>query len=86
MIQIVKGAPASATSIASFADGLLARKQVGGSDGAAGTTVGDMLASGAMRMTIIAGVLSLKDVDGTEVFTRTVSRTASLDAITSMVP
>lgn len=65
-----------------FADRLLARNIAGGSDG--GVTVFSMLAAMGMDFSVVAGVLTVKSpIDGvTTVYTRTLSRTAGLDAIT----
>lgn len=67
-----------------IADALLVRHQQGGAAGGAGTKVSDALAGGLMSLSIAAGVLTVKNADGTTAYTRTLTRSA-LDAIVTAV-
>lgn len=67
-----------------IADALLLRNARGGSDGPANQSVAAAIAGGFMKVTIVAGVLTVKYADDTVAFTRTLTR-AQLDAITAAV-
>lgn len=68
----------AADAATEIADALLARDNNG-------LTVGQSLASGAMNITIVAGVMTVKYGNGGTAFTRTLTR-EQLDAISAMVP
>lgn len=84
------GLPASPAAVGDIptavqiADALLARHQMGGSNGAAGVRVADALAGGLMKITISGSTMTVKHGDGSTAFTRTLTR-QQLDAITDMV-
>lgn len=71
-----------AATALTHADALIARNQQGGSNAA--PTVGAALAGGLMNFSIAAGILTVKNGDGTTAYTRTLTR-SQLDAIIGSV-
>lgn len=81
------GAPAAVSNIPTaiqIADALLARNQKGGANGPSGQTVADALASGFLKFSIVSGVLTIENGDGTAAYTRNLTR-AQMDAIIAAV-